>query len=126
MSVPAIVPASPSGDPLPDAERRQLDRVWADPPGVWGWLVTVDHKRIAARYVVTAFAFFALGGLDALVMRTQLLRPENGLVGPDRYNQLFTVHGTNMMFLFAVPIVLAPGCTWFRCSSARGTWRFRG
>jgi cytochrome c oxidase subunit I+III len=92
-----------------DDERRALNRVWADAPGFWGWLTTVDHKRIGARYVVTAFTFFVLGGLDALLMRAQLLSPENDLVGPDLYNQLFTTHGTNMMFLFAVPMVLALG-----------------
>ena len=115
MSVPAVVPASvPAAatghpDAVPDAERVALERTWADRPGLWGFLTTVDHKRIAIRYVVTAMTFFSLGGLDALVMRTQLLKPENSLVGPDRYDQLFTVHGTNMMFLFAVPIMMAVG-----------------
>lgn len=94
---------------VPDVERAALERTWADAPGIWGWLTTVDHKRIAIRYIVTCMVFFALGGIGALVMRTQLLSPENTLVGPDRYNQLFTVHGTNMMFLFAVPIMLAVG-----------------
>jgi hypothetical protein len=143
MSAPAGVPPLP---PLPPAESpqereareaRTLERTWADAAGLRGWLTTVDHKRIAARYVVTAFAFFALGGLDALVMRTQLLRPENQLVGPDRYNQLFTVHGTNMMFLFAVPVMLAMGLymvpllvgarnvAFSSCWSARATWRSR-
>ncbi len=109
MSVPASIPPLPAAEPADVRAVRELTRAWADAPGLRGWLTTVDHKRIAARYVVTAFAFFALGGLDALIMRTQLLRPENQLVGPDRYNQLFTVHGTNMMFLFAVPVMLAMG-----------------
>jgi cytochrome c oxidase subunit 1 len=70
-------------------------------------LTTLDHKRIGLRYIVTAFAFFALAGLLALVMRLQLSRAENDLVGPDLYNQLFTMHGSTMMFLFAVPIMEA-------------------
>ena len=106
-AIPALSPAPT--DARDDAERRALGRVWADAPGLWGWLTTVDHKRIAIRYVVTAMAFFAFGGVAALLMRTQLLRPESGLIGPDRYDQLFTTHGTNMMFLFAVPIMMAMG-----------------
>jgi cytochrome c oxidase subunit I+III len=90
-----------------DAERARLERTWADRPGWIGWITTVDHKRVARRYLVTAFVFFLLGGLMALIMRTQLIRPENTLVGPDRYNQLFSMHGSTMMFLFAVPVMEA-------------------
>jgi cytochrome c oxidase subunit I+III len=85
----------------------ELARTWADRPGVIGWLTTVDHKRIARRYIVTALVFFALGGVMALLMRTQLIWPENQFIGPDRYNQIFSMHGTTMMFLFAVPIMEA-------------------
>ena len=92
-----------------EREALELERTWRDPPGLWGWVTTVDSKRIAIRYIVTCMVFFSLGGVNALIMRTQLWRPENGVVGPDQYNQLFTVHGTNMMFLFAVPIMLAVG-----------------
>src|SRR5688572_5533059 len=91
----------------PTLDRDQLERVWADLPGIIGLLTTVDHKRIAKRYMVTAFAAFLLGGLEAAAMRAQLARPENGLIGPDLYNQLFTMHGTTMMFLFAVPMMEA-------------------
>ena len=84
-------------------------RTWSDEPGLIGWLTTVDHKRIAKRYIATALAFFALAGIDALVMRLQLASPEAAVLGPDAYNQFFTMHGTTMMFLFAVPIVLALG-----------------
>src|SRR4051812_35785773 len=59
--------------------------------------------------LITAFIFFALGGVLALLMRLQLARPENTLIGPDLYNQLFTVHGSTMMFLFAVPVMQAMG-----------------
>jgi len=90
-----------------DAALAELERVWRPRPGLRGWLTTTDHKAIARRYVVTAFVWFALAGLNAVVMRLQLAQPERGLVGPDRYNQLFTVHGSAMMFLFAVPVMQA-------------------
>ncbi len=84
-----------------------LHATWSDPPGLWGWLCAVNHKAIGRRFLVTAFGFFAAGGLLALWMRLQLARPESTLVGPDLYNQLFTMHGTTMMFLFAVPVMQA-------------------
>ncbi|HYG05761.1 MAG TPA: cytochrome c oxidase subunit I [Stenotrophomonas sp.] len=85
----------------------QLAHTWSDRPGLIGWLTTVDHKRVARRYLVTAFVFFLLAGILALLMRTQLAWPELRLIGPDRYNQLFSLHGSAMMFLFAVPIMEA-------------------
>jgi cytochrome c oxidase subunit 1 len=87
------------------AEAQELERTWRSVPGVIGWLSVTDHKRIAMRYIVTAFIFFLLAGVLALLMRIQLAVPENGFLGPDRYNQFFTVHGTTMMFLFAVPVM---------------------
>ena len=96
----------------PDAVAQDagaLERTWATKPGVWGWLCTVDHKVIGRRYVITAFAMFLAGGIEAALMRTQLARPENGFLGADRYNQIFTTHGTTMMFLFAVPMMTAMG-----------------
>jgi cytochrome c oxidase subunit 1 len=88
---------------------RLLKKTWETPKGLYGWLATVDHKVIGRRYIVTAFIFFLLAGLAAVAMRLQLAVPENQLVGPDLYNQLFTMHGTTMMFLFAVPIMEAFG-----------------
>jgi cytochrome c oxidase subunit 1 len=90
-------------------ELKELERVWACPPGILGWFTDTDHKAIALRYVVTAFVFFLLGGIEAALMRIQLARPENHFLSPDLYNQVFTVHGTTMMFLFAVPIMTALG-----------------
>jgi cytochrome c oxidase subunit 1 len=87
----------------------ELERTWAQPPGLWAWLQSVDHKSIAKRYIVTALVFFVLAGLEAAVMRAQLSRPENNVLGPDAYNQFFTMHGVTMMFLFAVPIMEAMG-----------------
>jgi heme/copper-type cytochrome/quinol oxidase subunit 1 len=88
-------------------ERDRLERTWAVPRGVIGWLSAADHKSIGRRFIVTTFAFFLLGGILAALMRIQLARPENTFVDPDFYNQLFSLHGTTMMFLFAVPIMEA-------------------
>lgn len=89
------------------ATDRALERAWATPPTLWGWFTTVDHKRIGRRYIATAFVFFLLAGLSAVAMRMQLAQPDNTLIGPDEYKQLFTIHGTTMMFLFAVPVMEA-------------------
>src|SRR3954454_24913936 len=95
---------------LGDAELRlRLARTWGTARGLIGSLSTVDHKIIGRRYIITAFVFLFLGGISAAVMRMQLARPESHLVGPDLYNQLFTMHGTTMMFLFAVPVMEAFG-----------------
>jgi cytochrome c oxidase subunit 1 len=86
---------------------RALDKTWSSRPGFWGRVATVDHKVIAGRYIVTAFVFLILGGVLALAMRLQLAQPEARFIDPDRYNQIFTMHGSNMMFLFAVPVMEA-------------------
>ena len=83
----------------------RLERTWGRPPGIIGWLATVDHKEIGRRYIVTALVFLALGGVLALLMRLQLARPDSALISPQRYNELFTMHGSTMMFLFAVPVM---------------------
>jgi cytochrome c oxidase subunit 1 len=88
---------------------RRLEQTWRDPPGLYGWFAAINHKTIAVRFMLTTFGFFIAGGVLALIMRLQLARPENTLVGPDFYNQLFTMHGTTMMFLFAVPVMQAVG-----------------
>jgi cytochrome c oxidase subunit 1 len=72
--------------------------------GLWSWITTVDHKRIGALYGITAFIFFLIGGLEALMIRIQLMKPENDFVSPDFYNQLFTMHGTTMVFLAIMPL----------------------
>src|SRR5690348_1092517 len=92
---------------LPDpAEQSALEATWSHRRrGILGWLMTTNHKEISIRYIVTAFCFFLAAGVLALLMRIQLAVPNNHFIGPDLYNQLFTVHGTTMMFLFAVPIM---------------------
>jgi cytochrome c oxidase subunit 1 len=94
-------------DPALEArEAAELAATWADPSGFVGWFAHVDHKSIGRRFIATAFVFFGLAGLLAVVMRLQLARGDHPIVGPDLYAQIFTMHGTVMMFLFAVPIML--------------------
>jgi len=94
------------GPDLTGAElEARLHATWARPKGLIGWLGSVDHKEIGRRYIITALAFLALGGLMALHMRLQLMFPDNDLMGPGLFNETFTMHGTTMMFLFAVPVM---------------------
>ena len=85
---------------------ERLDRTWRTPHrGLRRFFSDVSHVTLGTRFIVTAFVFFVLGGLEALAMRIQLARPENELIGPDLCNQLFTMDGSTMMFLFAVPVM---------------------
>jgi cytochrome c oxidase subunit 1 len=72
--------------------------------GIWSWITTVDHKRIGILYGASAFLFFLMGGIEALIIRLQLGSPNNTLVSPEVYNQLFTMHGTTMIFLGVMPL----------------------
>ncbi len=81
---------------------RQTKR-WVD------WLTTTDHKKIGIMYLVTTFVFFILGGVEALLMRTQLGVPNNTLLSSEHYNELLTLHGTTMVFLFVVPVMAGFG-----------------
>jgi cytochrome c oxidase subunit I+III len=92
----------PAADPEVTAA---LERIWATPRTAWGWLSAVNHKAVGLRYMVTSLVFFLLAGVEALLMRLQLARPELEIIDPDLYNQLFTMHGSTMMFLFAVPFL---------------------
>jgi cytochrome c oxidase subunit I+III len=82
-----------------------LEAAWSEPRGLTAWLTTVDHKRIGIKYLVTAMVFFVLGGVESLVIRAQLAQPNEHLVSPEVYNQVFTMHGVTMMFLFATPVL---------------------
>ena len=92
---------------------EKLERIWRDPGGFWGWFTHVNHRSIGKRFMVTAFAFFLAGGVLAALMRLQLSRPENHILGPDLYNQIFTMHGSTMMFLFAVPMMFEALAVYF-------------
>ena len=90
----------------PEARARidRLDRVWIERQGLVGWLTTTDHKRIGLLYFFTTLVFFAAGGVEALLIRTQLLEPNESLVSPGTFDQLFTMHGLTMIFLFVIPM----------------------
>jgi cytochrome c oxidase subunit I len=98
--VATIAPAVPS----PSLHER-LQHIWETPPGLFGILGTVDHKTIGKRYLVTAFTFMLAGGLDAAIMRAQLAGPNERLLTPEAYNQLFSMHGITMIFLYASPVL---------------------
>ena len=85
---------------------RLFPRPKAD-TGIWSWIGTVDHKRIGTLYGITAFIWFIVGGLEALMIRAQLTSAESTLIGPEAYNQLFTMHGTTMIFLVIMPLSAA-------------------
>jgi cytochrome c oxidase subunit I+III len=96
-----------SGPGLPPGAAHMLEQTWSDPPGFLGWFAAINHKTIAKRFMVTTFVFFLLGGLLALAIRLQLAQPNLKLLSADLYNQVFTMHGSTMMFLFAVPVMQA-------------------
>src|SRR5215208_5384984 len=91
----------------PRVQAPALPKPRVEESGLWSWLTTVDHKRIAKLYGVSAFVFFLLGGLEAMLIRSQLTRPENNVVDAQRYNELFTMHGTTMIFLVVMPLSVA-------------------
>ncbi len=100
LRTPAI--ASKTDD---SALAEKLKQSWEGEPGLGGWFSTVDHKEIGKRYVVTAFLFLIIGGLEALLMRLQLAGPNQRVLTPEEYNQLFTMHGVTMIFLYALPVL---------------------
>lgn len=85
--------------------KSTFEQTWTPPEGLRGWICTVNSQPLAIRFILTAFVFFLLGGIQALLIRVQLTVPENDFLGPQVYNQLFTMHGSTMMFLFAVPVL---------------------
>jgi cytochrome c oxidase subunit I len=87
------------------AHEARLYSLWETAPGLKGFLSSVDHKTIGIRYIVTAFVFLALGGVEALVIRLQLAGPNLTLLTPSEYNQFFSTHGMTMIFLYAAPVL---------------------
>ena len=85
---------------LPKARFARYDKS----KGILGWLTTVDHKKIAIMYLFTTFFFFLVGGIMALLVRIQLAEPQNTFLTPEQYNQIFTMHGTTMIFLWIIPV----------------------
>jgi cytochrome c oxidase subunit I+III len=86
-------------------DEEEFERVWQDEKGFWGVLTAVQNSPIGMRFIATAFVFFLIGGITSLLMRTQLAVPENTFLTPKTYNQLMTMHGTTMMFLFSIPLL---------------------
>ena len=83
----------------------RLTGLWETPKTLYGWFATVDHKELGIRYLVTAFLFLIIGGLEALLIRLQLANSDNTLLSPEAYNQIFTMHGATMTFWYASPIL---------------------
>ncbi len=86
-------------------QRGALREIWETPPGIIGWLSSVDHKEIGLRYIVTAFILLAIGGIEALLIRLQLIGPDLHFLNPEQYNELFSTHGVTMIFLYAAPVL---------------------
>ena len=105
---PKLFDRFPTAEARPQSEVDELNRIWKAPKG-WARLTVVNNNYVGLWYVATAFLFFLLAGVLALVMRTQLSLPLLGILPQETYNQFFTMHGTVMMFLFAVPIMEAIG-----------------
>ncbi|MFD1253758.1 Cytochrome c oxidase subunit 1 [Devosia equisanguinis] len=89
--------------PSPIRLHKQLERIWMTPPGI-GRLSSVNHTVLGKRFMVVALVFFTIGGLLSMLIRAQLATPNSAFIGPELYNQIFTMHGTVMMFLFAIPM----------------------
>jgi cytochrome c oxidase subunit I+III len=98
----------PTKGARPEAELKALEAAWCAPRG-WQWVWAINNNFVGVYYLGAAMLFFVLAGALALLMRTQLALPLNGFLPQETYNQLFTMHGTMMMFLFAVPAVEALG-----------------
>jgi cytochrome c oxidase subunit 1 len=91
-------------DSLETRTPRRLFRRPTNPTGLWNWFTTIDHKKIGLLYLGSAFAFFIVGGLEALIIRLQLGGPNGHVVDANTYNQIFTMHGTTMIFLVVMPL----------------------
>ena len=105
---PALYDRFPTAEARPHSEVDELERIWAAPRG-WRRLTIVNNNYVGLWYVATAFLFFLLAGVLALLIRAQLALPLLGVLPQETYNQFFTMHGTVMMFLFAVPMMEAIG-----------------
>lgn len=105
---PGLYQRFPTSSRRPKDELKRLEAIWCAPKG-WQWITAINNNYVGVYYLGAAMLFFVLAGTLALLMRTQLALPLNGVLGPETYNQVFTMHGTTMMFLFAVPAVEALG-----------------
>jgi cytochrome c oxidase subunit I+III len=104
---PAMYARLPTKEARPEGELEQLEEVWCPPRSGWQWVTAINNNFLGVYFVGAAMLFFVLAGVLALLMRTQLALPMVGFLPQETYNQFFTMHGTVMMFLFAVPAVEA-------------------
>lgn len=88
----------------PIRRHRALTRTWSSEPGWKGWFTTVNHTDLGRMFLCVAVVFFVIGGVLAMLIRAQLATPRSAFMGPEVYGQVFTMHGTIMMFLFAIPL----------------------
>ncbi|HEX3997392.1 MAG TPA: cytochrome c oxidase subunit I [Pirellulales bacterium] len=95
--------AEPRSETRVEPARRSWTAVLHD------WVTTVDHKKIGIMYVLMAIVFLVIGGIEAILMRLQLFYPRNTVIDPDLFNQLFTMHGTTMVFMVGMPILIGMG-----------------
>jgi cytochrome c oxidase subunit I len=99
-----VVVVAPPQPPAAADRIDRLERMWESRPGVLGWLMTTDHKRIGLLYFWTTLVLFAAGGTEAMLMRTQLAQPNEHMVSPSTYDELFSMHGITMIFFFIIPM----------------------
>src|SRR5436853_2550628 len=92
------------GEGVSVVRQRRLSETY-----VGKWIMTTDHKLIGIMYIVTGFFFFLTGGLEAMLIRTQLAQPDGKVLDPATYDQIFTMHGTTMIFLFVMPMLTGLG-----------------
>ena len=92
---------------VPAERPRGLLRRPTATAGFWSWFTTVDHKKIGILYGITAFAFFIIGGSEALLIRLQLAQPDQDILSASVYNEMFTMHGITMVFLVVMPLSAA-------------------
>jgi cytochrome c oxidase subunit 1 len=102
LEPPVLTPSPP-----PTTESVVAFRRPQSTEGFWGWVTTIDHKRVGILYGTTALFFFLIGGFEALLIRVQLAQPNGSLLSADAYNQVFTMHGTTMVFLVIMPLSVA-------------------
>ena len=110
---PVEKPVTPAPPMSEEEAADRLEELWADPPGFIGWFRSLQNDAVGGRIMVTAFTFFLIGGLMSLLIRTQLMWADNDMIGADRYNELFTMHGSTMMYLLVVPMI--EGIAIFSC-----------
>jgi cytochrome c oxidase subunit I+III len=104
MSADIPAPSDPANSPDQQIT-AELTKTWQDPPGFIGAFKALQNDTLGVRIMATAFALFLLGGINALLIRLQLAQPAGEILGPQEFNQAFTMHGSTMMFLFAVPFL---------------------